>query len=131
MTLAQAGHEVVFLCAEKSKTSASEKLQAQYLFLTVLLGERGLDKMKLSISHAVDRAIRYAEFLRLKSIAFPVLGSPRESPPYNFVAHQMLENVVTYFNRRNTKIKAILFSAYNADALSALQEEAKNISELS
>ncbi len=106
------------------------KLKTKYLFLTVLLGERGLDKMKLSISQAVDRAIRYAEFLRLKSIAFPVLGSPQEAPPYDFVAHQMMENITQYFNRRNTKIKAILFSAYNPQAFSALQKEAKNLTEL-
>ncbi len=104
-------------------------LKVKYIFLTVLLGERGLDKMRLSISQAVDRTIRYAEFLRLKSIAFPVLGSPKEAPPYDFVAHEMLENISGYFNRRNTKIKAILFSAFNNQAFEAFRKEAKELAE--
>ena len=101
------------------------KLKAKYIFFTVLYGERGLDKMRLSISQAVDRTIRYAEFLRLKSIAFPVLGNPAVMPPYDIVAHEMLENALKYFQRRNTKIKAILFSAFNTPAFEALRNEAR------
>jgi O-acetyl-ADP-ribose deacetylase (regulator of RNase III) len=103
------------------------QLRVKYVFLTVLLGERGVDKIRLSIRQSVERAIRYAEFLRLKTIAFPVLGSASEALPYSFVAREMLENVTQYYQRRNTKLKAILFSAFNADAFEALKREAKSI----
>jgi len=104
------------------------RLKAKYIFMTVLLGEKGLDKMKMSISQAVERTIRYAEFLRLKTIAFPVLGSPDVQPPYEFIAKEMLENIVQYFKRRNTKIKAIFFSVFNNQAYDAFCKEAKSIS---
>lgn len=106
------------------------QLNVKYIFLTVVLGERGLDKMKLSIQQAVERALRYAEFLKLKSIAFPVLGCPRSTPPYHFVAREMLSNINQYFQRRNTKIKAILFSAFNPQAFEAFRQEVKNIVDL-
>lgn len=102
------------------------KLKAKYLFLTVVMGERGADKMRHSIQQAVDRSIRYAEFLRLKSIAFPMLGSAQSLPPYTLVAHMMMENVARYFRRRNTKLKLIQFSLHNPDAYKAFQSEAEN-----
>lgn len=104
-------------------------LKAKYLFFTVVCGEKNLDKMRLSISQAVDRAIRYAEFLRIKSIAFPVMGDPKTQPPYDLVAHEMIENVLKYFQRRNTKVKAIFFSAFNGPAYTALKKEAQQQAE--
>lgn len=101
------------------------KLNARYIFMTVLIGERGLDKMRLSISQAVDRAIRYGEFLRIKSIAFPVMGSTETLPPYDFIARQMLENVFFYFQRRNTRVKNVIFSIFNADAFDMFKSEAQ------
>ena len=100
------------------------KLKAKYLFLTVVLGERGPDKMRQSIQQAVDRAIRYAEFLRLKSVAFPMLGSAQDLPPYSLIANLMLENAARYFRRRNTKLDLILFSLRNPDAFAAFRTEA-------
>lgn len=105
------------------------KLNVKYIFLTVLYGERGVEKIRMSIRQAVERAIRYAEFLRLKSIAFPVLGDPGAKPDYNFVAHEMIEDVIQYFQRRNTKLKAILFSAYNKEAFTALRKEARQLTD--
>ncbi len=104
-------------------------LKAKYIFLSVLLGEKNLDKFRGSIRQAVERTIRYAEFLRLKSIAFPVLGSPKTAPPYNFIAHEMMEHVVQYFRCRNTKISAVLFSIFNAEAYEAFRQEAKEFSD--
>lgn len=106
------------------------KLNVKYLFLAVLLGERGVDKMKMSIRQSVERSIRYAEFLRLKSIAFPVLGCAQTQPAYDFIAHEMLEQVALYFRKRNTKLKAILLSAFNPAAFSALRTEAQNLADL-
>jgi O-acetyl-ADP-ribose deacetylase (regulator of RNase III) len=105
-------------------------MQVKYIFMTVLLGEKELDKMRMAIRQAVNRTIRYAEFLRLKSIAFPVLGNPRSTPPYNYIAREMLEDVTKYFNRRSTKLKLILFSVFNADAYSAFCREARHIADL-
>jgi O-acetyl-ADP-ribose deacetylase (regulator of RNase III) len=73
------------------------------------------------------RAIRYAEFLRLKSIAFPVLGSPQSKIPYTFIAHEMICAINQYFQRRNTKLEAIMFSLYNNDAFEAFRKEAEQI----
>jgi O-acetyl-ADP-ribose deacetylase (regulator of RNase III) len=106
------------------------RMKVKYIFMTVLLGEKELDKMKISIRQAVNRTIRYAEFLRLKSIAFPVLGNPRTAPPYNYIAREMLEDVTKYFNRRSTKIKVILFSVFNADAYAAFCKEARQLTDL-
>jgi O-acetyl-ADP-ribose deacetylase (regulator of RNase III) len=106
------------------------QMQVKYIFMTVLLGEKELDKMRMAIRQAVNRTIRYAEFLRLKSIAFPVLGNPRSTPPYNYIAREMLEDVTKYFNRRSTKLKLILFSVFNADAYSAFCREARHIADL-
>jgi O-acetyl-ADP-ribose deacetylase (regulator of RNase III) len=106
------------------------KMKVKYIFMTVLLGEKEPAKMKFAIREAVNRTIRYAEFLRLKSIAFPVLGNPRTAPPYNMIAKEMLEDVTKYFQRRNTKIKLILFSVFNADAYSAFCKEARHIADL-
>lgn len=105
------------------------KLNAKYIFMTVLLGERGLDKIRTSITQAVERSIKYAEFLRLKSIAFPVLGNPKAAPPYDFVARAMLEEINQYFHRRNTRLKAVLFSAYNPEAFDALRKQARNLAD--
>ncbi len=104
-------------------------LNVKYIFFTVLYGERNAEKIQSSIRQAVDRAIRYAEFLRLKSIAFPVLGDPKQTPDYNYVTNEMLTHALQYFQRRQTKIKAIYFSAFNDDAFRALTNEAKTISE--
>jgi O-acetyl-ADP-ribose deacetylase (regulator of RNase III) len=104
-------------------------LKVKYIFLSVLLGERGIDKMKLSIRQSVERTIRYAEFLRLNSIAFPVLGCPKTNPPYNFVAREMMEDVVQYFKCRNTKLKAILSSVFNQTAFDAFRREARDIAD--
>lgn len=106
------------------------KLNARYIFLTVLLGEKGLDRIRLAIRQSVERSIRYAEFLRLKSIAFPVLGSPQVAPPYEFIAREMMENVAMYFRRRQTKIKAVFFSIYNGKAFDAFRKEAEHIANL-
>jgi len=105
-------------------------LKAKYVFLTVLLGERGLDKVKLSIRQAVDRSIHYAEFLRLKSIAFPFLGSALELPSYEFVARQMLEEVALYMRRRKTRLKLVLFSIRNPEAFEAFRKEARSLANL-
>ena len=101
------------------------KLKTKYLFLTVVLGERGPDKIRLSIQQAVDRSIRYAEFLRLRSLAFPMIGSPQTLPPYTEIANLMLQSAAQYFCRRNTKLKVILFSLYNPDAFQAFRREAE------
>lgn len=106
------------------------KMKVKYIFLTVLLGEKELSKTKIAIREAINRTIRYAEFLRLKSIAFPVLGNPRTAPPYNAIAREMIEDVTKYFQRRNTRIKLILFSVFNADAYAAFCKEAKHIADL-
>jgi len=105
-------------------------LGVKYIFLAVVLGEKDTTKFKITLRQAIERSIRYAEFLRLKSIAFPVLGSSRSSPPYDLVAKEMLENVVQYLQRRNTKLKAVLFSIYNSQAFEAFRKEAKTISSL-
>jgi O-acetyl-ADP-ribose deacetylase (regulator of RNase III) len=105
-------------------------LKVKFIFLTVLLGERGADKMRLSIAQAVDRTIRYAEFLKLKTIAFPVLGCPQTTPSYNIVAQEMFQNVIRYYQKRNTKLKTILFSAFNTEAFEAFRETAKNMAEM-
>lgn len=105
-------------------------LKVKYIFLTVILGEKDLHKMKFAIRQAVDRSIRYAEFLRLKSLAFPVLGCAKLQPSYNFIAKEMLEDISKYFQRRNTKLNAILFSIFNPNAFSAFRKEAENIFEL-
>lgn len=105
------------------------KLSVKYIFLTVLYGERGADKIRMSIRQSVERAIRYAEFLRLKSIAFPVLGDSTAKPDYDFVAREMLHDAIQYFQRRNTKLKAILFSAYNHQAYEALKKEARQLTQ--
>lgn len=104
-------------------------LKVKYLFLAVLVGERGIEKMRHSIRLAVDRSIRFAEFLRLKSVAFPTLGCPEQTPPYRFIAKEMMEEVVKYFQRRNTKINAILFSTYNNDAYAAFKEKARELAD--
>lgn len=103
------------------------RLKVKYIFLTVLLGEKDPTKMKFSIRQAVDRTIRYAEFLRLKSIAFPVLGCPKTTPPYSMVAREMLEDIVKYFQQRRTKVKLILLSAFNGNAYAAFRSEAKSL----
>lgn len=104
-------------------------LKVKYIFMTVLYGERGMDKMRLSIRQAVERAIRYAEFLRLKSIAFPILGDPQTAPPYDFIAREMIEDAIKYFQQRKTKLKAIFFSAYNKEAFEALRTEARHLAD--
>jgi O-acetyl-ADP-ribose deacetylase (regulator of RNase III) len=104
------------------------KLRAKYIFLSVLLGERGLDNLQTSIRQAVDRSIHYAEFLRLKSIAFPLLGSAAGAPPFQFVARQMIEEVAQYLSRRKTRLKMILFSTHNAAAYTAFRREARSLS---
>jgi O-acetyl-ADP-ribose deacetylase (regulator of RNase III) len=106
------------------------KLKVKYIFLTVLLGQRGTENMRSAIRQSVNRTIRYAEFLRLKSIAFPVLGSPEHTPPYSFIAHEMLTHVRQYFQKRNTKLKAVLVSAYNTGAFEAFKSEAREIADL-
>lgn len=103
-------------------------LRAKYIFLSVLLGERGLDQMQMAIRQAVDRSIHYAEFLRLKSIAFPLLGSAAGAPPFHFVARQMIEEVAQYLARRKTRLKMVLFSIHNADAYTAFRREARSLS---
>jgi O-acetyl-ADP-ribose deacetylase (regulator of RNase III) len=105
-------------------------LRAKYVFLSVLLGERGLDKIKISIRQAVDRSIQYAEFLRLKSIAFPLLGSALALPPYEFVARQMLEEVAQYLRRRRTRLKLVVFSIRNPEAFGAFRKEARDLANL-
>jgi O-acetyl-ADP-ribose deacetylase (regulator of RNase III) len=102
------------------------KLKVKYLFLTVVLGEKDHHNLKICIRQAIDRAIRYAEFLRLKSIAFPVLGCPKAAPSYNMVAREMLEDVAKYFRRRHTKIQSILMSAFNEEAFNAFKREARS-----
>lgn len=104
-------------------------LRAKYVFMSVLLGERGLDKIQLSIRQAVDRCIHYAEFLRLKSIAFPLLGSALDLPPYEFVARQMMEEVAQYMRRRKTRLKLVLFSIRNPDAFEAFRKEARSLAD--
>jgi O-acetyl-ADP-ribose deacetylase (regulator of RNase III) len=106
------------------------RMKVKYIFMTVLLGEKDITKTKIAIREAVNRTIRYAEFLRLKSIAFPVLGNAKTAPPYNVVAKEMIEDVTKYFQRRNTRVKLILFSVFNADAYSAFCKEARHIAEL-
>jgi len=101
------------------------KLNVKYLFLAVILGESSHDRLRLYIRQAVDRAIRYAEFLRLQSIAFPVLGCPKSNPSYSLVAKEMLEDVFQYFNRRHTKIKSIFLSAFNSEAYQTLKNQVK------
>lgn len=101
-------------------------LNVKYIFLTVVLGENDPQKLKRSIRQAIDRTIRYAEFLRLRSLAFPVLGCPRTNPPYTMVAREMLEDVTKYFRRRNTRLKTIFLSAYNNNAFEAFKEEARS-----
>jgi len=106
------------------------KLHAKYIFLTVLLGQKEPSQLTSSVREAVDRSIRYAEFLRLQSLAFPVLGCPKTQPPYALVSKIMLEEITQYFHRRNTKIKMILFSAFNVDAFEAFRKEARDIANL-
>lgn len=106
------------------------QLKVKYIFFTVLYGERGVDKIRISIRQAVERTIRYAEFLRLKSIAFPVLGDPQTAPPYDFIAREMIEDAIKYFQQRKTKLKAIFFSAFNTQAFDALSKEARQIADL-
>ncbi len=101
------------------------RLKAKYIFLAVILGELDHDRMRLYIRQAVDRAIRYAEFLRLKSLSFPVLGCPRSNPAYSLVAKEMLEDMLQYFHRRNTKLKSIFLSAFNSDAYQTLKNQVK------
>lgn len=105
-------------------------LKMKYIFLTVVLGEKNIQKMAVSIRQSVERTIRYAEFLRLKSLAFPVLGCPKNTPPYEVLAKEMMESVVQYLQCRNTKIQAILFSAYNSNAYDSLRKEARYFSSL-
>ncbi len=105
-------------------------LKVKYIFLSVIVGEKGPERMKTSIRQAVERTIRYAEFLRLKSIAFPVLGSSHAAAPYDFIAREMLEEVTRYFQRRNTRLNAILFSVFNPQAFEAFRREAKDIADL-
>jgi O-acetyl-ADP-ribose deacetylase (regulator of RNase III) len=100
-------------------------LKVKYLFLAVLLGEKSVDKLKAHIRQSVERSIRYAEFLRLKSLAFPVLGCPKIAPPYLHIAHEMIEHVVQYMRCRNTKVKTLFFSIFNQNALEDFQTEAK------
>jgi O-acetyl-ADP-ribose deacetylase (regulator of RNase III) len=101
------------------------RLKVKFLFLAVILGEGQHDKLKMHIRHSVDRAIRYAEFLRLKSLAFPVLGCPKSNPAYSLVAKEMLEDVFQYFHRRNTKLKSIFLSAFNSEAYQTLKNQVK------
>jgi len=104
-------------------------LKARYIFLSVLLGERGQDKIQSSIREAVDRSIRYAEFLRLKSVAFPLLGSAKDAPPFEAVARVMLEEVAQYMSKRKTRLKAILFSINNTQAYGAFRREARSLAD--
>ncbi len=102
-------------------------LKSKFVFLTVLLGEKEPEKVRQSIRQAVERTILYAEFLRLKSIAFPVLGSLDNNLPYTQIAQEMLEEVVQYLQRRKTKLQAVLFSCFNQNAFKIFCTEAKTI----
>ncbi len=106
-------------------------MKAKYVFLTVLLGEKEQQKARQSIRQAVERTIKYAEFLRLKSIAFPVLGSLQNDMPYTHIAQEMLEEVIQYLQRRRTKIQTVFFSCFNHDAFKIFCTEAKTICNLS
>lgn len=103
------------------------ELKAKYIFLSVLLGERDPEKMQSCIRQAVDRSIRYAEFLRLKTVAFPLLGSAANKPPFNFIARHMIEEATQYLTRRKTRLKLVLFSINNADAYKAFRREARSL----
>ena len=94
------------------------------------MGDNDFEKTRPHIRQVVDRAIRYAEFLRLKSIAFPVLGSAKGKFPYDQIAREMLENVAMYFRRRNSKIKVAVFSIFNPEAFEAFRKESRKIASL-
>lgn len=102
-------------------------LKSKYLFLTVVLGEKEADKARQSIRQAVERTILYAEFLRLKSIAFPVLGSLQNNLPYTHLAQEMMEEVIQYLRRRKTRLQTVLFSCFNPNAFEIFCTEAKNL----
>lgn len=104
------------------------KLNAKYLFLTVLLGETEPDRAQAAIRQAVERTILYAEFLRLKSIAFPVMGTIKNCLPYTEIATDMLHEVVQHLQRRKTRLESVLFSIFNPTAYEIFCNKAKDLS---
>jgi O-acetyl-ADP-ribose deacetylase (regulator of RNase III) len=103
------------------------KLKAKYLFLTVLLGETEPPLAQASIRQAVERTIRYAEFLRLNSIAFPVMGTLKNCLPYTEIAADMFGEVVQHFRRRKSRLESVVFSVFNPTAFDIFCEKAKDL----
>jgi O-acetyl-ADP-ribose deacetylase (regulator of RNase III) len=104
------------------------KLKAKYLFLTVLLGETEPPLAQASIRQAIERTVLYAEFLRLKSIAFPVMGTLKNCLPYTAIATDMLGEVVQHLRKRKTRLESIHFSVFNPTAYDIFCDKAKDIS---
>jgi len=102
-------------------------LKSKFIFLTVVEGEQNSKKLKTTVRQAVDRAIRYAEFLHLSSLAFPVLGAAHHQPPYDEVAEEISTYVIAYFTKRTSRITPVFFSAYQQQASDALTSEIQDI----
>lgn len=103
------------------------RLKAKYLFLSVLLGETEPERAQHSIRQAVERTILYADFLRLKSIAFPVLGTLKSNLSYTAIASDMLAEVVQHLRRRKSRIETVLFSVFNPTAYTIFCDQAKDL----
>jgi O-acetyl-ADP-ribose deacetylase (regulator of RNase III) len=106
------------------------KLKSKYLFLSVLLGETEPALAQAAIRQSVERTILYGEFLRLKSIAFPVMGTLKNNLPYTTIATDMLCEVIQYLRRRKTQLESVTFSIFNPTAYQIFCEQAKSLATL-
>lgn len=104
---------------EIAYTSAGN-LPFRNIFYAVVLSEEAIERE--AISRTIPKILSLAEQLGLKSIAFPMLGSPETRVPYNTFGFLMLKATFEWL-MQPVKLSEIAFILYNHEAAVAFKDQ--------
>ncbi|MFH1380147.1 MAG: macro domain-containing protein [bacterium] len=105
------------------------KLKAKYILIAVIEDENH-EVARENITKVMEHCFRLSDAMNLKSIAFPMLGSPRSKVPYDTFTKLMVRSTFNYFttgNEGSLNMKFVLFNKelYHSfvDQLNVLRQE--------
>jgi len=110
----------------KAIATTAGKLKAQYVIHAPTMPKPAMQTSQENIKSAMKAALECAENLKIKSIAFPALGTGVGGIPLQTAANIMVQQLKKHLEKPSN-IKEIIFVGYSKEAAEAFEQATKQI----
>lgn len=103
-------------------TRAGGTLKAKYIFHGVV-EDTDHEVPRDVVAQVLQHCFRLMDAMTLKTIAFPMLGSPKSKVPYDTFSRIMARTTFDYFTKNTSKSLHIKFVLYNKELLNSFIDQ--------